>query len=99
MNEFISQACINLRPEAGISIDENGIHWHNIKNEDIPSQEEIDAEANRLKLEFDSKEYQRKRIAEYPSVGDQLDAIWKGGDDAKKMLEIIKSVKSKYPKP
>lgn len=99
MNDFISQACINLRPDAGVSVDEHGIHWHNIKEEEIPSQEEVNAEANRLKFDFESKEYQRKRAKEYPSIGDQLDALWKGGEDAQKMLETVMAIKAKYPKP
>ena len=46
-----------------------------------------------------SKAYIDSRLAEYPSIGDQLDALWKGGDDAAAMLEQVMAVKSKYPKP
>lgn len=46
-----------------------------------------------------SKAYIDNRRAEYPSIGDQLDALWKGGDDAAAMLEQVMAVKSKYPKP
>jgi hypothetical protein len=44
-------------------------------------------------------EYQRQRAAEYPSIGDQLDALWKGGDAAAAMLAQVQAVKAKYPKP
>ena len=43
--------------------------------------------------------YVNKRIAEYPSIGDQLDALWKGGDAAAEMLAKVQAVKTKYPKP
>ena len=46
-----------------------------------------------------ANEYKPKRQAEYPSIGDQLDALWKGGDTAKAMLAQIQAVKTKYPKP
>ena len=43
--------------------------------------------------------YVNKRIAEYPSIGDQLDALWKGGEAAAEMLAKVQAVKTKYPKP
>jgi len=45
-----------------------------------------------------SNEYKAKRQAEYPSIGDQLDALWKGGDAAAEMLAKVQAVKNKYPK-
>jgi hypothetical protein len=42
--------------------------------------------------------YIAKRAAEYPPVGDQLDALWKGGDAAAEMLATVQAVKAKYPK-
>lgn len=59
----------------------------------------INAELARLQAEYDAKEYQRKRVKEYPSIGDQLDALWKGGDAAAEMLAKVQAVKTKYPKP
>lgn len=46
----------------------------------------------------DAHAYISKRIAEYPSIGDQLDALWKGGDAAAEMLAKVQAVKVKYPK-
>lgn len=57
---------------------------------------------------FCSLQYRERRAAEYPPIGDQLDAIWKvisdlnlGSfrDDATQMLNLIQEVKAKYPKP
>lgn len=42
--------------------------------------------------------YADKRRAEYPPIGDQLDALWKGGDAAAEMLAAVQAVKAKYPK-
>jgi hypothetical protein len=46
----------------------------------------------------DAHAYITKRAAEYPSIGDQLDALWKGGDAAAEMLAKVQAVKVKYPK-
>jgi hypothetical protein len=64
-----------------------------------PSQQEIEEELERLSLERTRTLYQRKRTPEYPSIGDQLDALWKGGDAAAEMLAKVQAVKNKYPKP
>ena len=42
--------------------------------------------------------YKDLRAKEYPSIGDQLDALWKGGDAATEMLAKVQAVKNKYPK-
>jgi hypothetical protein len=47
---------------------------------------------------IDANAYKAKRAAEYPSIGDQLDALWKGGDAAAEMLATVQAVKAKYPK-
>jgi hypothetical protein len=47
---------------------------------------------------IDSHSYISKRQAEYPSIGDQLDALWKGGDAQTEMLAKVMAVKTKYPK-
>ena len=47
----------------------------------------------------DPNAYKAKRAADYPPIGDQLDALWKGGDAAVEMLTKVQAVKTKYPKP
>lgn len=43
-------------------------------------------------------DYYYLRKAEYPSVGDQLDALFKAGIFPSEMAELIQAVKDKYPK-
>jgi len=45
-----------------------------------------------------SPTYAELRAAEYPPIGDQLDALWKGGSAAEEMLATVMAVKAKYPK-
>ena len=47
---------------------------------------------------YDNVPYSVKRQRSYPPIGDQLDALWKGGDDAAAMKVIVDKVKSDNPK-
>ena len=42
--------------------------------------------------------YQQKRVTEYPSIGDQLDALFHAGVFPDEMAAQIQAVKDKYPK-
>ena len=46
----------------------------------------------------DIPDYYAKRRAEYPTIGDQLDALWKGGEAQANMFDAIVAIKNKYPK-
>jgi len=65
----------------------------------------FDAQGNKVEIDMDTvnawvdpKAYVAKRVAEYPTIGDQLDALWKGGDAQTEMLAKVMAVKAKYPK-
>jgi len=42
--------------------------------------------------------YQRDRAAEYPAIGDQLDALFHAGVFPADMAAVLQAVKNKYPK-
>lgn len=42
--------------------------------------------------------YQRDRAAEYPAIGDQLDALFHAGVFPVDMAAALQAVKNKYPK-
>jgi len=58
----------------------------------------VQYDKNAVQAYVDAHAYIAKRAAEYPSIGDQLDALWKGGDAAAEMLAKVQAVKTKYPK-
>jgi hypothetical protein len=65
----------------------------------------LDANGNQVSIDLDAVNawvdpdaYKAQRASEYPTIGDQLDALWKGGDDAAAMLALVQAVKAKYPK-
>jgi len=43
-------------------------------------------------------DYYLLRAQEYPSLVEQMDSFWKGGDARQEMQELIAAVKTKYPK-
>jgi hypothetical protein len=65
----------------------------------------FDKDGNKVEIDLalvnawqDPDAYKFARVREYPSIGDQLDALWKGGDAAAEMLAKVQAVKVKYPK-
>ena len=60
-----------------------------------PTEEEITAADTQWHIEND---YKNNRIPEYPSIGDQLDALFHAGVFPEDMAATIQAVKDKYPK-
>ena len=65
----------------------------------------FDAQGNKVEIDLaqvnawvDPDAYKFARVKECPAIGDQLDALWKGGDAAAEMLAKVQAVKVKYPK-
>lgn len=93
-----TDAIVSLRPTSSFSIkgtDYSTIEWNDTKNAK-PSESEINTKLAELTTQYEAKEYQHKRAAEYPSIEQQLDDIYHNGIDGWKTT--IKAVKDKYPK-
>ena len=96
------EAITSLRPGAEWSLSGDELTWlDSIQTQ--PSQEEIETEIARLQQDFEDKEYQRKRVGEYPSIGNQLDMLWHAIDNGtlnktSDFYTAIKAVKDAYPK-
>jgi hypothetical protein len=83
----------------GWSDSKNKIYANLIIHDDTkskPSEAECNAGVAALQKAYDDAAYQRNRVAEYPSIADQLDDIYHNGIDAWKAT--IKTTKDKYPK-
>lgn len=97
-----SHALVSLRPGAqwvfrGESYD--GIEWLD-ESQELPTEEELTAEVERLQSEHDALEYQRLRAKEYPDFRDYLDGIVKGDQEQiDAYIAACLAVKAKYPKP
>ena len=92
----VGKAIKALNPSAEFTYtDIDNITW--VNNTTPISKTDIEAKQAALTTDYNNKEYQRKRAAEYPSVVDQLDDIYHNGIDGWKAT--IKATKDKYPKP
>tara|TARA_R110000787_G_C13291422_1_gene433610 strand:- start:15 stop:311 length:297 start_codon:yes stop_codon:yes gene_type:complete len=91
-------ALLSLRPNADFHMVGNTINWlDSVQSQ--PTDAEIDAEVIRLQDEYDAKQYARSRVTKYPTIGDQLDALYHAGVFPDDMAAQIQAVKEEYPKP
>ena len=96
----IIKSILAINPTAQVSIsadDINTIVWEN-GTTPIPANE-ILAKQQELITEYNSKQYQRDRAKDYPSLADQLDMqYWDKINGTNKWQQAINAVKQKYPK-
>ena len=98
----LTHAILSLRPAASWSMREDDystLVWSDPLT-DKPSEAELRLEMARLQAEWDAKEYQRLRRAEYPDFKDYLDGVVKNdADQINAYVAACLAVKAKYPKP
>jgi hypothetical protein len=86
----LSEYLASKESEIYADIDSKEAQWEALDPKNIEKSEIVKP---------DFPDYYAKRKAEYPSIGDQLDALWKGGSAATNMTAKITEIKLKYPKP
>jgi len=64
-----------------------------------PTDEAIATEQTRLQAEYDAKDWERNRQAQYPSVQDCIHALLDGGQTLTDLQAARQVVKDTYPKP
>jgi hypothetical protein len=65
----------------------------------IPTEQAIQTKIAELQSDYDSKQYQRDRLEEYPNIKDCIHALLDGGDTLTELQAKRAEVKAKYPKP
>ena len=89
--EAISILCPNGYGYNGVEITPN--------SDPVPTEAEIDAQIKILKAEYDVQEYARNRASAYPSMGDQMDMIYKDTKNSTTThADAVEAVKTKWPK-
>jgi len=63
-----------------------------------PTDEEIATKKTELQAEYDAKDWERNRQAEYPSLQDCIHALLDGGDTLTDLQAQRQAVKDAYPK-
>ena len=93
----IAKAILAINPSAEVSVSAEDFEQITWLNGTTPiSKEDIQAKQAELQADYDAKQYQRDRAAEYPAIEDQLDDIYHNGIDGWKAT--IKVTKDKYSK-
>jgi hypothetical protein len=101
LSEYVANAEANIKAD----IDAKKAVWAALepKTREIPDPitgqtQIVDIDESEI-VRPDIPDYYARRRSEYPSIGDQLDALWKGGQAAQNMMSDIQAVKDRYPKP
>ena len=83
-----------------VQFEANGDTWEDIvfHTKTHLTKEIVEAEISRRQAEYEATQYQRDRANEYPSIGDQLDALFHAGVFPPEMAAQIQAVKDMYPK-
>jgi len=94
------QAIQGLVPgaEVSVAVHDDTVTWIMPENPPV-TDEQIAAEQKRLQMIYDWHEYRRNRAAEYPTIQEQLDALYHAGVFPAEMAARIRAVKEKYPTP
>ncbi len=94
-NPFYHEAIRNLYTDVSRTNDTHGA-LDSKGNKIVLDDAKLAVEMDRLKKEFDAKQYQRDRAVAYDPIPEQLDQIYHDMDGWKAK---VKAVKDKYPKP
>jgi hypothetical protein len=78
----LNPTVVTIRGDVAYDADENEVAYDNAAVEALVA----------------SKAYIDNRLAEYPSIGDQLDALFHAGVFPAEMAATIQAVKDRYPK-
>tara|TARA_B100000212_G_C27295437_1_gene499159 strand:- start:47 stop:352 length:306 start_codon:yes stop_codon:yes gene_type:complete len=95
---FRVKAIMALAPNVNFSAKDGEIFiWDS--DEEIPSEEAIQAKQAELISDYNAKQYQRDRAAAYPTWQEQMDMqYWDKKNGTTTWQEAIEAVKTKYPK-
>ena len=95
----ITSALIKLRPDSEWCVKDGVIEWQDKVNTQ-PSEKQIQDTIAELQADYDSKQYQRDRAEQYPSIQDQLDMQYHDAiDGTTTWKDSIAKVKADNPKP
>ena len=100
MKVNIAEAILALEPTASFGVideDLDNIEWYS-KDVTQPSKSDIQTKLDELQAIEDDKQYQRDRLAEYPSLQDCIHALLDGGDTLTDLQALRQAIKDKYPK-
>ena len=100
MNKHTDQAIRNTHPSIAKVVYNDPIEAYDASEKPVAiDMAAAEVEIAVLEAAAAKVAYRELRAKTYPPVGDQLDALWKGGAEQAAMKAAIDKVKSDYPKP
>lgn len=100
MNKHTDQAIRNTHPTIAKIVYNDPIEAYDASEKPVAiDMAAAEAEIAALEAAEAKVAYRELRRVAYPPVGDQLDALWKGGQEQAAMKAAIDKVKADYPKP
>lgn len=100
MNKHTDQAIRNTHPTVAKIVYNDPIEAFDASEKPVAiDMAAAEAEIAKLKEAEAKVAYRGLRAMAYPLIGDQLDALWKGGQEQAAMKAAIDKVKADYPKP
>tara|TARA_Y100001951_G_C11043245_1_gene131470 strand:+ start:159 stop:464 length:306 start_codon:yes stop_codon:yes gene_type:complete len=92
------RAIYNTHPNV-VSVDDTLGAFDKDGNNVVLDQDKVDVETAKIKAELDAQEYARNRAPEYPSIGDQMDMIYKDNlNGTTTHKDAVEAIKTKWPK-
>ena len=91
---------LSLRPNADftMNLDYESLVWLD-KVQVKPTEKEYNDAVTAWQANYDAQEYARNREAEYPSMGDQMDMMYKDNKNSTTThADAVEAVKTKWPK-
>jgi hypothetical protein len=99
MDKYTDQAIRNTHPTVVKVVYNDPIEAYDASEKPVAiDMAAAEAEIAVLEAAAAKVAYRELRAKAYPPVGDQLDALWKGGAEQAAMKAVIVKVKSDYPK-
>jgi len=100
MNKHTDQAIRNTHPTIVKVVYNDPIEAFDASEKPVAIDDKlVAAEIAALEAAEANLAYRELRRVAYPPMGDQLDALWKGGQEQAAMKATIDTVKADYPKP
>lgn len=98
----LAKALTSLYPGSQWSLngfEYSGLDWSESNTKPKPTQEELEAECDRLQAEWEANQYRRDRAKAYPPIADQLDMLYHDKiDGTNTWATAIQAVKDQFPK-
>ena len=90
-----------IKPDGEFVIEDTyeSLYWFDHNTEEKPTEKEFNDAVTAWETEYDSQDYARNRVKEYPSTGDQLDMMYKDTKNSTTThATAVEAVKTKWPK-